>query len=149
MSDNDNNIKEIKGQPFNDTFRLGGPPTLVYIQPPYHLNAMEFYIISKSNKLEIFSSAILIFAFTLSIEIVAKVITLFFMGQSNDIIASIFNPTDKFEKWKLIATGLAFITWIVFQLCKFIPSEKNRVIKKIKNHYRDNPPLLKGVQDDK
>ena len=149
MLNNDNNIQEIKNQPFNDTFRLGIPAQLVYIQPPYHLNENEFNIISKPNKLETFSLAIIIFAITLSIEIISKTITLFLLGQSSDIISSIFNPTDKFERWKLIATGLTIIIWIVLLLCRFFPSKRKKILKKISTHYRDNPPLLKGIKDDK
>jgi hypothetical protein len=149
MSNNDNNIKEIKGQPFKDTFRLGVPSTLVYIQPPYHLNQIEFNIISKPSKLEIFSSTILIFAITLSIEMISKAIILFMMGQNNDIIASIFKPTDKFEKWKLVAIGLILIISLGLLICRLFPTQRRKLMNKIRTYYRDNPPLLRGVQDDK
>jgi len=125
------------------------PPPLVYIQPPYHLNEMEFNVISKPSKLEIFSSAILIFIITLSIEMVSKAITLFMMGQSNDIISSILNPPDRFERWKLVAIALTFIIWLVLLICKLLPTQRKKLVNKIKTHYRDNPPLLRGVQDDK
>ena len=147
MLNRDSNINEIKDQPFNDTFRLGIPSPLVYIQPPYYLNELEFNTIKKPSRLELFSSAILVCAITLSIEMISKAITLFMMGQSNNILSSIYNPADKFEKWKLIAIGLTFLIWLVLLICKLFPTKKKKILNKIRNHYRDNPPLLRGVQN--
>jgi hypothetical protein len=148
MSNNEAYFQEIKGQKFKETLKIIMPLAAVYIQPPYYLNEIDFNIILKPNKIEAISWAVLIFAITMSIEIFAKVVTLFLLSKTNDLISSIFIPSDKFEKWKLIATGLAIILSIALLLLRLIPTKKNKLIKKIRKYYLENPPLLRGIQND-
>jgi hypothetical protein len=148
MSHNENNIQEIRGKQFSETLKLVMPFPAVYIQPPFYLNEMEFNIISKPNIIETISWAIFIFAITLSIEIFAKAITLFLFTQNNNLITLIFTPNNKFEQWKLIATGLSFILWLMSLLLRLIPSKKRKLMTKIRNYYRDNPPLLRGIENE-
>lgn len=140
---------EIKDHVFHETLSLIKASQNVFIQDSYNLHEKEFNIIAGKDKYDNIGTTFLTSAIILSIEILSKNIFLFLNQKNDELINPIFYPDDKFEKWKLITVGILIIIYVILLLLtKFLPSERNKIINKIKTFFEKHPPTLKSIHDE-
>ena len=144
---NDQEIHHIKFQHFNETLRLVMPQQQVFVQQPFQLSKDDFTILSSTDIFKKFLIPLIFFLFSIFIEIISRSIILFYKGID---ISSVIQPSDNFEKWKLIAFILGLTVLIILSFLSFIiPTRRSKLIRKINVFYENNPPVLRGLTNER
>jgi hypothetical protein len=120
------------GQTFNHPVYINGSletnPQIVIGRKPFLLEKYDFdKLIKDDNPLNKISDGLMGATLGLFVNLLAK------------LIGSKINPKIPFDEWEVYAFILSFILMLIsMALCRFIPSERKRIIKKAKAHFDEN-----------
>lgn len=132
MSTQTKEKKNYKNEEFRQTIYINGnvetDPSITIARPPFLLERYDFdKIIRSESYLQKIGNLLIGSAIALFINMIAK------------LIGNKIDPKIAFDEWEVYAFGIAIIlTIIVFAINEFIPNEKRKIIKKIKEYFEKN-----------
>lgn len=115
----------IQGEHRTTTVVLGGPPRDYYMQVPYRITELEFWILTKrANRLEAFAYTFL----------TASAIAL-----ANSLIKVFITP-ESVGAWEIYSPlVIAGIGILMFGIGRLLPDEYRSLKRKIDGHFESNP----------
>src|SRR5688500_2114283 len=124
----------VEGQHRTASINVGGPARDYYVQLPYRLSELEFWILTKGrSKFDTLAFAFLTGAAIALINAVTKL----WLAESVFTAAELVSPV-------LIALAGAAI----YGLGRLLPNEHRRLLSKIKKHFDTNPSVGASMDMD-
>ncbi len=127
-----NTQQTYTGQTFTQTVYVNGSlttnPQIVIGRKPYLLERYDFdKLMKEDNPLNKISDGLIGATIGLLINLIAK------------LIGSKIDPKIPFDEWEVYAFIISLILMIIcLVICHFIPTERKRIIEKVKTHFDNN-----------
>ena len=147
MAQRQGKVETVRGKTFSETYKASEDevmldPEIKVSGLGYPLDKADYLILTRkvsSEFLDVITWSCLGVAAAYLIEIIAK-----------KVEALADNTISEFESWKKWALGISFICAIVcFLVGRFLPSEKKKLLKKIKQYIESQPKTVESHRKSK
>jgi hypothetical protein len=119
----------VQGERLSASVVLSGTPRDCYVQLPYRLSELEFWILTKTrNKLDTFAFAFLTGAAIALINATTKL-----WLHDPDVGIS---PAELFAPLAIAIVGV-----LIYAIGRLLPNDQRRLVAKIENHFKQNPSI--------